>query len=144
MQFIYSDGGRQAAGFSGQTSDCVCRALSIATGLPYLKVYNDINTLSQSERKGKRRSGRTNARTGVYTTSVWFKEYMRSLGWKFVACMTIGSGCKVHLRDGELPMGRLICKVSKHYVAVIDGVMHDVYDPSRNGKRCIYGYWIKA
>ena len=55
--------------------------------------------------------------------------------------MQIGSGCTVHLRDGELPMGRLLVSVSKHLVAVIDGVIHDLSDPSRNGTRCVYGFW---
>jgi hypothetical protein len=31
--------------------------------------------------------------------------------------------------------------VSRHAVAVIDGVIHDTYDCSRGGKRCVYGYW---
>jgi len=57
--------------------------------------------------------------------------------------MFVGQGCKVHLRAGELPKGRLIVAVSKHLVAVVDGVVHDNHDPSRNGKRCVYGYWTK-
>jgi hypothetical protein len=55
--------------------------------------------------------------------------------------MQIGSGCKVHFRSAELPPGRLIVKVSRHLVAVIDGVIHDTSDCSRRGTRCVYGYW---
>jgi len=44
--------------------------------------------------------------------------------------MAIGSRCKVHLADGELPPGRLVVSVSKHYAAVIDGVIHDTHDPA--------------
>jgi hypothetical protein len=44
-------------------------------------------------------------------------------------------------RNGELPIGRLIVSVSKHLVAVVDGVIHDTHDPSRAGTRCVYGYW---
>jgi hypothetical protein len=55
--------------------------------------------------------------------------------------MGIGTGCKVHLNADELPKGRLICNVSKHYSAVVDGVLNDTYDSSRNGNRCVYGYW---
>ena len=55
--------------------------------------------------------------------------------------MGIGTGCKVHLRKDELPMGRIIVALSKHYAAVIDGVVHDTHDPSRSGTRCVYGYW---
>ncbi len=58
--------------------------------------------------------------------------------------MAIGSGCKVHLRDGELPRGRLIVNASKYTVAVIDGVIHDTHDCSRDGTRCVYGCWRKV
>jgi hypothetical protein len=57
--------------------------------------------------------------------------------------MFIGSGCKVHLKKDELPSGNLIVRVSKHIVAVIDGVIHDLSDPSRSGTRCVYGYFKK-
>jgi hypothetical protein len=31
--------------------------------------------------------------------------------------------------------------LSRHYAAVIDGVLHDVVDCSRGGTRCVYGYY---
>jgi hypothetical protein len=77
----------------------------------------------------------------ISTTRKWFKDYMRSIGFIWVPCMTIGSGCKVHLADGELPMGRLVVNVSRHSVAVIDGAIHDTHDPTRDGNRCVYGFW---
>lgn len=140
MTFVYDDGGRAAAGFKGQADDCVTRAIAIATELPYRTVYCAINTLDAMER---RRDGkRSGARTGVAKpTTRW---YLESLGWQWTPCMQIGSGCKVHLRRDELPGGRLIVSVSRHIVAVIDGVIHDTYDPSRNGTRCVYGYWRAA
>jgi hypothetical protein len=49
----------------------------------------------------------------------------------------------VHLRDGELPMGRLVVSVSKHTTAVIDGIIRDNHDPSRSGMRCVYGYFCE-
>jgi hypothetical protein len=58
--------------------------------------------------------------------------------------MKIGSGCRVHLADGELPMGWLIVRCSRHLTAVIDGVIHDTHDPQRGGKRCVYGYFSKG
>jgi hypothetical protein len=84
-------------------------------------------------------SQRTHGRTGVRRSSI--RRYMKALGWKWTPTMFIGSGCKVHLRDGELPMGRLVVDVSRHEVAVIDGVIHDTHDPSRDGTRCVYGYY---
>jgi hypothetical protein len=52
-----------------------------------------------------------------------------------------GQGCTVHLRDGELPGGTIIVKVSRHLVTVIDGVIHDNHNCLRGGDRCVYGYW---
>ena len=84
------------------------------------------------------------ARNGIYTTRKWFKDYMLELGFVWTATMQIGSGCNTHLKADELPSGRLVCNVSRHAVAVIDGVIHDTHDCSRGGKRCVYGYWRKA
>jgi hypothetical protein len=58
--------------------------------------------------------------------------------------MKIGSGCNVHLRADELPSGRLVCLVSRHAVAVIDGVIRDTHDATRGGSRCVYGYYRLA
>jgi hypothetical protein len=57
--------------------------------------------------------------------------------------MKVGIGCQVHLRPDELPTGTLIVKVSKHLTAVVDGIIEDTHDPSRGGKRCVYGYYRK-
>ena len=66
MQFQYNDGGRAEAGFKGTTGDCVCRAIAIATEKPYREIYDLINGFAKSERTGKRKTGKSNARTGVY------------------------------------------------------------------------------
>jgi hypothetical protein len=57
--------------------------------------------------------------------------------------MTIGSGTRVHVRANELPKGRLILSLSRHYAAFIDGELLDNHDSSRDGTRCVYGYWLK-
>lgn len=141
MKFTPNDGGRAAAGYSGLTGDCVTRSIAIVTGKTYQEVYDALNKLATRERTGKRKRGISSARTGVYKTT--YHNYLVSLGYKWVPTMFIGQGCKVHLREGELPMGRLIVSVSRHITAVIDGVIHDNYDPSRNGWRCVYGYYKK-
>ena len=142
MNLTFSDGGRAAAGYIGTTGDCVTRAIAIATEKPYQEVYDALNELAKTERTGKRKTKISNARTGVYRTS--YERYLGLLGWTWKPTMTIGSGCKVHLKAEELPTGRLIVKVSKHLVAVIDGTIFDTHDPSRNGTRCVYGYWFKT
>lgn len=137
--WVFDDGGRAAAGYRGQTGDCVCRAIAIATGMPYDEVYGLVNEQAASERASKRRRDRSSARAGVHKPTS--KRVIQSLGWKWTPTMQVGQGCKVHLRADELPAGRLIVSVSRHLVAMIDGVIHDTHDPSRNGTRCVYGYW---
>lgn len=143
LRFAFDDGGRSAAGFRGAAGDCVCRSIAIATSLPYREVYDALNGLAESERTGKRKRGRSSARTGVYKTT--YRRYLASLGWRWVPTMKIGTGCTTHLRAGELPAtGRLIVCVSRHMTAVIDGVIRDTADPSRDGSRCVYGYFEKG
>lgn len=137
MRWQYNDGGRKEAGYRGNTGDCVCRAIAIATQKPYEEVYGLINSYAQRERRRDRKH--SSAREGVYKATI--KRVMAALGWKWVPTMQIGGGCRVHLADGELPMGRLVVSVSKHLVAVIDGVINDTHDCSRSGSRCVYGYY---
>ena len=71
------------------------------------------------------------------------KTYLEKLGWQWTPTMFIGQGCKIHLKKNELPSGILIVSCSKHITVVKDGVLHDTYDCSRRGTRCVYGYWTK-
>ncbi len=166
MRLVKDDGGRTAAGYEGKTGDCVTRSIAIATGKPYQEVYDTLNEMAKRERpRGKTR--RSNARTGVGRRT--YEKYLLGIGWKWTPTMRIGQGCKVHLTDRELPMGRLIVRVSKHMTCVIDRVIHDTHDPQReiamfepdrgqelaanqgrnqNGvytiqRRCVYGYFSK-
>ncbi len=139
LRFVQNDGGRQAAGFKGKTGDCVCRAIAIVTGKPYREVYDALNQAAKRERPRKGGRKRSSARTGVNKATI--RRYLEALGFEWMATMSIGSGCRVHLRADELPSGRLIVSVSRHIVAVIDGVVHDTHDPGRDGTRCVYGYW---
>ena len=132
MRHVYDDGGRRAAGYTGHTGDCVARAIAIVTSLPYAQIYHDLACGAGAQRKSRRTKKQArSARNGIYVKRKWFKDYMRELGFVWVPTMQIGQGCKVHLTDGELPPGRLIVALSRHYTAVIDGVIHDTYDPQR-------------
>lgn len=140
MNFVYDDGGRKAYGFHGKAKgDCVCRAIAIATGRPYPEVADIIYHFAKTERTGKRKRGTSDPFKGVYHATE--RKILAALGWEWVPIMGIGTGCRVHLDPAELPMGRLIASVSRHNVAIIDGVIHDIYDPTRGGKRCVYGYY---
>ena len=140
MRFVYDDGGRSKYFKAGEVGDCVCRAISIATGKDYKEVYDLINEYAKQERRSKR-GNKSSARNGVRKTTD--RKIIEDLGWKWTPTMKIGSGCTVHLREDELPSGTLIVAVSKHLTCVKDGVIHDTYDPSRDGERCVYGYYQK-
>lgn len=142
MKFTYNDGGRAAAGYKGSADDCVTRAIAIASMRPYQEIYDAINEVARGEKLGPRFRGTSSARTGVHKPTS--KDFLRAHGWRWTPTMHIGSGCRVHLTDGELPMGRLVVQVSRHMVAVIDGVINDTHDPQRDGTRCVYGYWGRA
>ena len=141
--FVSNDGGRKAAGYKGKAGDCVCRAIAIAAQLPYQQVYDRLAEGNASQRKSKRDKGeRTRtACDGINTRRKWFKDFMRELGFTWTPTMQIGSGCTTHLKADELPSGHLVVNVSKHFTAVIDGVIQDTYDCSRDGTRCVYGYY---
>lgn len=132
--FEYDDGGRKAAGFKGATGDCATRAIAIATGRDYREVYDTINRIGKKHR--------SNARTGVYRETM--DEFFASIGWVWVPTMKVGAGCTTRLRPEDLPNGPIVARCSKHYVAVIDGVVRDTHDPTRGGRRCVYGYWRPA
>lgn len=130
MEFNYNDGGRSKYFKADHVGDCVCRAIAIATNKDYKEVYDTIKKVTKE-----------NPRNGISKRGC--KKICEHYGAKWVATMKIGSGCKVHLTEEEMPKkGRLVCSVSKHYTCIIDGVINDTYDPSRDGTRCVYGYWI--
>ena len=169
MKHVYNDGGRAAAGFKGRARDCVCRSIAIVTGRSYREVYQRLAEGTGSQRASCRRGKRArSARNGINVKRKWFRDYMVELGLRWVPTMHIGTGCAVHLADGELPNGKLIVAVSRHYTAVIDSVIHDIGDPQREAhciepdhgqdlkqgqcrnesgicsvqRRCVYGYWM--
>lgn len=144
--FVYDNGGRLDAGFRGDAGDCVTRAIAIAAQLDYRAVYDALNAIAEAlPRRGatKRRAEavktKPSSRTGHHRKV--YEAFLAELGWEWTPTMAVGSGCQVHLRADELPDGRLVARLSKHLVAVVDGVVRDTYDPSRGGTRCVYGYW---
>lgn len=129
LDFKFNDGGRSKYFKAKEVGDCVVRAIAIATQKDYKEVYDIV----------KKVSGKT-PRNGVDKKVC--REVIARLGGKWVPCMKIGSGCKVHLNACDLPLDRrIIVSLSKHLCAVIYGEINDTYDPSREGERCVYGYW---
>ena len=131
MEYIYNDGGRSKY-FKGKARDCVCRAISIASNRDYKEVYDSL----------KKALG--TPRNGVFTKNTDFKDWMVANGFVWTPCSGIGVKTSVHFIEGELPKGRLVCSVAKHYVAVVDNKVYDTWDSRYNSfkeVRRIYGYW---
>lgn len=128
-----SDGGRNPY-FNGKSGDCVTRAVAIATNQDYRKTYDDLS--ARMKATGKPKSARNSIPRKVY------EPYLFDLGWIWNPTMSIGSGCRVHLRDGEVPEeGPVITSLSGHITTVVDGIIRDTHDPSRDGTRCVYGWY---
>lgn len=128
IKFKYNDGGRAKYFTATKVGDCVTRAIAIAAQKDYKEVYDTISKLVGYS-----------PRNGIYSKDT--KRILKAFGGKWTATMGIGTGCTTHLRSNELPMGRIVCNCSGHLTAVIDGVLNDTHDCSRNGNRCVYGYW---
>jgi hypothetical protein len=149
IDFQYNDGGRSDAGYSGDAGDCVVRAISNATGIPYQQIYSELTTLAKTHVRNKRdkvaralkRKASKTPRDGAYRKI--YEAYLNSIGWKWVAVMGIGTDCTMHVRKDELPQGTLILRLSKHLTCVKDGILVDTYDCSRGGNRAVYGYYVK-
>lgn len=126
--WVYDDGGRAQAGYLFQgAGDCVTRAIAIATEMPYEIVVDIIDKAS--------RARRGDSQSGVYDFAT--NGILTSLGWRRVTT-------NAHLNPDEFPPGRLILEVNRHLVALVNGVVHDTYDPSNHGSRRVYAYWKKA
>jgi hypothetical protein len=83
------------------------------------------------------RSDRRPARSGPLALAS--TPSANEIGFAWTPTMTIGSGCKVHLRESELPMGRLVANVRRRSVAVIDGVIHGTFDDqARRRSVCLW------
>lgn len=141
MTWVTNDGGRAAAGYKGNAGDCVTRAIAIASGRDYQEVYDELRSELSRYRFGKRERVVTTPRNGVPKRLI--RRYLADQGWQWTPTMAVGRGTTVHLRADELPTGTLIVQCSRHLTAVIDGTIHDTFDPSRDGTRAVYGYWKK-
>lgn len=104
-------------------SDCAVRAISKCTGLDYDKVY-DYLWMSQ----GKRPCG------GTRMSAI--AKMMDDLGWTRI-------DVKKTFNAKHVPMGNVLCIITRHAVAVQDHVVYDTYDSVRSGRRKLETIFIK-
>jgi hypothetical protein len=80
--FIYDDGGRTEAGFSGDAGDCVTRAIAIATRQPYREVYDALFALGHRQVGGQANrlgvdAGSIATRQDAHDNRPWLSETAR-------------------------------------------------------------------
>ena len=145
MRYVYNDGGRSDAGYKGEARDCVVRAIAIAAEKPYQEVYDALKEFNAEFAKGRSKKAKKVAAKGTTPRDGNFRDsygkYLESLGFQWFAKMRPGQTWRLHLEPSELPKGRIVCKVSKHLVAAIDGIIQDTHDCTREGTRMVYGYY---
>ena len=126
--WMESDGGRSKY-FKGTASDCAARAMAIALNKDYKECYNELAEAN------KRLTGKKSARNGIWKES--FEEVLLKYGWVWHPAPKFNGRRAKHF---DMPFGRVIARMRRHYAAVIDGVIHDSWD---SRERMIYGYWAK-
>ena len=148
MEFVKNDGGRLEAGYKGSSGDCVLRSICIASGLGYQETHDRLWKIMEKDYEKKRRNVKRlrntlkkrglnykprgpshDARHGVYRKhyGVLFKE----LGWDFQPI----NGSWEDLPDDDI----IIAVTARHLAAVINGVLQDAWDCTRN--KNVIGYW---
>ena len=152
MEFNYNDGGRSTYFKAKNVDDSATRAIAIAMKRDYKEVYDELNRMAREDMLKRHKKG--SSRDGLWK-GTW-KRYLKDAGWIYVPTCKFGSHeKKMALVDGALPpRGRFIIQLSGHLTTLIDNVINDTYDCSRqqfmnwmtgevttNDERCIYGYW---
>lgn len=129
MAFQFHDGGRSRY-FSNKVAvaDCVPRAISIATGEDYKRVYDDLAALAVAEGLGNK-----SVSNGSYKQV--YGKYLASLGWHWQK-VKHPAGRKA--RPADLPAGVFVASMAGHLAAVDHGDVKDIYDCS---DKMVYGYY---
>ena len=150
MAWQYNDGGRSAAGIKGNGGDCVTMAIAIATQTPYSLISDALQGLIQRHERAIPGRHRSTPRSGVRRPI--YERYLKARGWCWRPTMHIGTGCRVHFVEEELPRGIIIVRLSRHLTVIKNHVIHDTFNPSRGdlittdgiqriSHRCVYGYF---
>lgn len=146
MIYEYDDGGRKAAGFKGDTRDCVCRAIAIAMNRPYREVYDELMRLYAVKNPRTRRhrsSKRYPARRGLFLSKL--RDYLElRYFWTHIDpwdhdFMLLG--------DEPPAFPVMIVGIKRHVFTIKHGVLRDTWNPitqskGRRSGRVITHLWI--
>ena len=130
--YVYNDGGRRAAGFKGNTGDCVPRAIAIVTGQPYIDVYKTMaaemkangyaasgNAYATTKPKaGKRKRGQLKAKDVQHKVKAMFG----------LTRVKLPKGPRPTYSQAFDTYGPCLVGTTHHVAAVVDGALHDLFD----------------
>lgn len=115
LNWIFNDGGRYAEGYTTIRADCDVRAVAIALEIGYTSAADLLRASFHNRPR--------------------MRDILPAQGWEWIECT-------MQLDDQHtLPLGRLILLLKGHYTTLVDGVIHDTYNPVRNGLDIVCGYW---
>jgi hypothetical protein len=126
--WVNSDGGRSTSKRKAQKNDCTVRALAIARQLPYDDAYDIL-------KEAGRKCGRGFDFVKWIETQPWATK-ISFPAVKGKPRMTPAQFCR------DYPKGTYILRVTKHVVAVRDGVVFDTFE--NRPDRCVYTAWAVA
>ena len=162
LDFIHNDGGRAAAGYAGSTGDCVTRAISIALQQDYEHIRQELMSATADFRRTSRKKSARKRTTNSVFNGVppdVYRRWLENRGWTLTSCQQVGHPSSVRMIADHLPRGRIIVRLRKHLVAVIDHTVHDTHrshtragwtempngafliDQGVQVPRTVYGYW---
>lgn len=99
-----------------QTSDCVVRAIAIATEQSWKRTYRELCELGEIEAE----MPNANSVWGLYLRNKGGKQFL--LPESCPACITVRAFCE------KYPTGVFVIGTGSHAVAVIDGDYYDAWD----------------
>lgn len=129
MNFVADDGGRSASKRPKQRNDCVVRAIAIASERPYDEVYDELAAAG-------RQCGRGTAK------NVW--QVLLSDRGERIAFPAVAGQARMKPAEfcRRFPSGRWVIQMAGHVAAVVDGVVHDDFQPRETA--CVYAAWCVA
>lgn len=137
MRWVRNDGGRAAAGYGSLYGDCITRSAAIAAELPFA----DVLALLHRAREPVDLPGLSSPRLYEIFSAAQ-RVLLTELGWRWVQVRPLPRGRRVYWREGDVPAGRLIVAVGRHFCAVVEGAIHDTHDASGGtGRLHVFGYW---
>ena len=129
--FCFTSAGREIHFTKLFTGDCVTRAISVATGEMYWKIWQDL-TFEKSK------IGKHNADHAVPV--IISNNYLTEKGW---TVHTPNKNEPIYFTTAAFPSGIVIIEIKKHMTTMIDGVLYDTFYSVGKDRKKVLRYWTK-